>query len=401
MIAGGTVITEGPQAIYGIDATTGRQEWSVLRDGPPSTPAVADGTVLFTDGAEAASSRLRAVDLHTRKDAWEVKLQAVSRSGVTVDGGRAFVADAEGNVYGVEVATGKLDWRVVVGGEPKGPLAAADGRLFTVPLAHDFRTPVTASVVALDETDGGNAWGAPYTPQPASPFASLAAADDQTVVVVSPGAVGDGEVRGISTRDGSVSWSGRVNGAVFPFVSTAVGDDAVYAADVTGGLHRIEPTGGAQRWQFQFNERVVHSSPVVVGDHVILGLSDGSIGVVDAGTGHLVWRSTAPSGPIGSLAVSPDLIVAQRSGAGGGLVAFRHDGSGALIDVGSPTIPRYGQIVARFAVAFVAVGAAILVPLRLVARRLGPPPLEPEGDGLDGDEIDDDEDVSDDGGDEG
>src|SRR5437870_4484868 len=83
------------------------------RQGPPAPAAVAEAggreILLFTDATSDGTAELRAIDLRTRKDAWDapLPLKSVSRSGVTVEGNTAFLGDADGNVYAVDVATGK------------------------------------------------------------------------------------------------------------------------------------------------------------------------------------------------------------------------------------------------------------------------------------------------------
>jgi outer membrane protein assembly factor BamB len=385
VIADGLAITAGPDALYGVDLSSGEQRWSEPRDGPPAPPAIAtDGDrtlVLFTDGRDAESAVLRAIDLQTQEDAWDAPatLGAVSRTGVTVDGELAFLADGDGTVYAVDVATGTESWTAELAGEPKGPLPVAGGKVFAVPLDPDF-SALAASVVALEESSGDVAWT--YEIQPPSSFASLPAVGQGWVVVVSPSSIPNaGELRALSTGDGSVAWSSRLSGYVSPWSAPAIASDAVYAVDfLGGGLHSFDPAAASQIWQFQFNERVLRSSPVALAGHVLVGLSDGSLGAVDRTTGRLVWRSSPQLGLIGHMAVTPDLVVAVRGAKDGGIVAFRHDAAGTLVDVTSPTIPRYGVIVGRWAITFVGVGIAILVPLTLLARRFGPPVLVREED---------------------
>jgi outer membrane protein assembly factor BamB len=400
VIADGLAITAGPEALYGVDLSSGEQRWSVPRDGPPAPPAIAvDGDrtlVLFTDGRDADGAVLRAIDLQTQEDAWDAPavLGAVSRTGVTVDGGLAFVADGDGTVYAVDVATGTESWTTELAGEPKGPMPVADGMVFAVPLDPDF-SALAASVVALEESSGETAWT--YDMQPPSSFSSLPAVGGGWVVVVSPSSIPNGgELRALATEDGSVAWSARLSGYVSPWSAPAVAGDAVYAADFLGaGLHAFEPSTAAQLWQFEFNERVLRSSPVMLPDHVLVGLSDGSLGAVDRTTGRLVWQSSPQLGLIGHMAVTSDLVVAVRGAKDGGLVAFRHDDAGSLIDVASPTIPRYGVIVGRWAIAFLGVGVAVLVPLTLVVRRVGSPELVREDGDSDDEEYEDDEDDED------
>jgi outer membrane protein assembly factor BamB len=382
VIDGSTVIAVGATAVYGVNLDSGQQEWTMPRQGPPAVPAVAEtggrSILLFTDATADGSAELRAIDLRTRKDAWDapLPLKSVSRSGVTVAGRTAFVGDADGNVYAVDVATGEATWTVSVGGEAKGPLPVADGKVFAVPLSHTFRTSVPASVVALDASTGEEVWR--YAPQPATPFTSLPAVAGGSVVVVAPQTIADARLLTLSESDGSLEESVRINSIVFYFVAPASGEDATYAIDANGGLHAVALGAPTQTWQFQFNERVLRTSPVIVGDHVLVGLGDGTIGAVKRSTGHLVWRSDHLPGVVGSMAVSPAELVATVGGNHGGLVAFRHDDAGTLIDEVSPTVPRWGAILASFAIAFFAVGLVIAVPLTIVARRTGAPKVEEE-----------------------
>jgi outer membrane protein assembly factor BamB len=380
VIDGSTVIAVGPTAVYGVNLDSGHQEWTVSRQGPPAAPAVAEiagrSILLFTDAATDGAAELRAIDLRTRKEAWDAPLllKSVSRSGISVEGDMAFLGDADGNVYAVDVATGKATWTVSVGGEAKGPLPVADGKVFAVPLSHTFRTSVPASVVALDASTGKELWR--YTPEPATPFTSLPAVAGGSVVIVVPQTIADARLVTLSVTDGSIEESARINAIVFYFVAPATGEDATYAIDANGGLHAVGSGASNQAWQFQFNERVLRASPVIVAGHVLVGLGDGTIAAVERSTGHLVWRSVHLPGVVGPMAVSPGELVATVGGNQGGLVAFRHDETGTLMDEVSSTVPRWGTILVSFAIAFFAVGLVIAVPLTLVTRRAGPPIVE-------------------------
>jgi outer membrane protein assembly factor BamB len=243
VIDGTTVYAASGSALSALDLSSGAERWSVDRQGAPSTPAVAEAggrrLVLFTDTTDEGAGELRAVDADTGKDAWDAPaaLPAVSRTGVTVDGGTAYVGDANGHVVAVDAATGKQTWSVSIGGEPKGPLAVGDGNVYAVPLSHDFSTSVSASIVALAASDGSISWR--VTSQPASPFASLPAAADGSVVLVAPQAVGDAHVVGLDAADGTERWSVRINLYSFYFGAPAVTPDAVYSGDVNGGLHAV------------------------------------------------------------------------------------------------------------------------------------------------------------------
>src|ERR671924_460821 len=156
-----------------------------------------------------------------------------------------------------------------------------------------------------------------------------------------------------------------------PTTANAVGEDAVYVADIGGGLYRLDPVDGDRGWSFQFNEVVVRSSPVIIDRWVLLGLNDGRLVAVDAASGRLNWQSAPSEGLAGTIAASSEAIVAVRGGNDPGLVAFENDPDGRLIDEPSPTELEAGTTLTRIAVASVIVLAAALVPGVLIRRRMG------------------------------
>ena len=387
IIVGDLAIAMGPEALFAVDLATGEERWSVPREGAPSTPAVADidggPAVLYLDGRDADSASLEAISLDTQEHLWTFELEAVSRSGVTVDDEHAYVGDGAGNVYSIGLGDGQVVWTTLLKGEAKGPLAVGGGKVVLAPLAHDVSDRVDASVIALDAETGEEAWR--FQPRLPPGLSSLPATDGSAVAV----GYGDGTAYGFDIETGEELWSVRLFAQTWPFVAPAIVDgsdgasSSVYVGDFDGGLSLLDAASEDRKWLFHFNEVVVRSSPTVVGASVLLGLDDGSLAAVRSTDGHLVWRSGSSPGLFGAIAVGADTIVVQKGGDEGGLVAFRADPAASSIDEVSPTVPRYGSILATFAAAFAIVGVAILVPLAIVGRRVGPPEF---GSGDDDDE---------------
>ena len=136
------------------DIATGGELWSVDRDyGPSVSPAIAETSkrriLIYTEGfgdnppegtatpspdgdAESVvspssgsgsdagpfDSHVAAIDLDTQEPVWDapVQLDAVSRTGVTVDGDTAYLGDNTGTVYAIDVATGAIRWTADAGG---------------------------------------------------------------------------------------------------------------------------------------------------------------------------------------------------------------------------------------------------------------------------------------------
>jgi outer membrane protein assembly factor BamB len=377
VVAGDTVVVAAPNALLAFDLSGGSKRWSVARDGAAVVPAVAatgEGPiVVYTDGRGPDDATVKAVDLASGEPAWGAPpaLRDESKTGVTVDGTRAFVGDESGRLSAIDVADGTPAWAEPVG-TLTGPVAAGDGIVAAVVAASDANRSTT--VVAFDAETGDRRWS--VTPDAAASFGSLPSITDGAVVVAFP----DGSVLGLSTDDGSELWSQRIPALVSPFVAPALADESVFLADSNGGLHRITPGDGAS-WLFAFNEAVLRASPVVAGDAAVVGFEDGSIGAVALDTGHMVFRSSASNVPVRGIALTTDALVVVRSGtAGPAIVAFGADPAGTLVDVQSPTIPVPGDLALGLALALL-VSAAIFLPGRLVWRTHPlRDPSEPEAD---------------------
>ena len=383
-----TVMTVGDGAVYGIDIATGEIDWEVTRSGGPlSVPAVVAGgpgspdLLLYLDGppsgddqgSDPEGSDLVAIDLADRSERWRTSLDAQARTGVTVAGGIAYVGDQAGTLYAVGADDGEARWTVELAAAEDGcaafpgmridaPIAVADDVVLALGAnADDRASVVTAHAAATGEC----LWR--RSPEIATSAASTPVAGGGRVVV----AYADRVVRSLDARDGEQQWGSLLLTLVLPPNATALAAGAVFVADLGGGLYRLDVELGARDWSHQLNEAVVRSSPVVSGETVLVGLNDGRLVAVDAGSGHLVWESRPAPGLLGAIAIAPDVLVAVRGGREAGLVAFEHDPDGRLLDVPPPTELEPGTTLARAGIAAVIVLAVVLVPGIWARRRVG------------------------------
>ncbi len=406
VVSGDVAITVGPSDVFGIDLSTGKERWSVSRAAGPSTvPAIATvkgkDVVLFTEGSSGSDSRLRAVDVATQEPVWTapVALGAQSHSGVTVDGDTAFVGDDLGHVCAVDIATGSMRWTATLVDGVQGPLAVAGGRVYVVPQGR-LSLNATASpspsvsptlspspgaigdvnrlsLVALSESTGEQSWMSLFPV--GTFFTSLPLPVGQDVyVAVSDGGL-SGQIIAVGAESGSERWTRRGIGPVWQTSTPTEVDGSLYLADARGGLWKFDAASGDRVFDFQFNEPIRRSSPVVVGNAVVIGLGDGRLAAVDTSTGHQIWESDTGPGLIGGIAASNDEVLASKGGREGGIPAFAPDPGGRLIDVISPSVPKPGQLLGNFAVAVVVVIAVLAIPLGLVHRRMAPPEFPGEG----------------------
>ncbi len=409
-------VTVGPEAVYGVDLSDGTIAWEIPRAGGPlSVPAVGTAggqdVLVYVEGPapessdgepsptpatttspgvtddDEAVSELVGVSLADRTERWRVRLEAISRSGVTIDGDTVFVGDQGGTLSAYSLADGTSRWSNTVTGRIDTPVASAGGAVFVVARDADEGR---VTIVAFEAATGERAWP-PFEVPATSTAGSAPSAGDGRVIVGS----GDRVIRAVSADDGTEVWSSLVLSLFVPATAPALGDGSVFAADFGGGLYRLDAADGDRMWSHQLNEVILRGTPVVSGDAVLVGLADGRLVAVDVASGHLVWQDDLTEGSLGAVAISDDVLVAVAGGPEAGLVAVEHDPEGSLVDVPSPTEFDAATTVARYGAAAAIVFVAAFVPGIYARRRFGTGVVsEGEGD----DELDDEGDAGEPGG---
>jgi outer membrane protein assembly factor BamB len=411
VIGGDLAVTVGPRAVYGVDLATGEADWELPRAfGPVAPPAIADtgegSALIYTEGygpnppGEAFSSatpsgsststatptpsttpdaseggdvpfdsRVIAVDLQTREPLWDgpLDLQAVSRSGVTVDGDTAYVGDEDGIVTSIDTATGSARWTYDAPGPVSTAVAAGED---TVVFSTQPRPEEPAVVVAVHASDGSEAWR--YQPSTLPFIASVPSIADGVVYLGFTEQVGF-RVRALSLEDGAERWATSVNSQLSPYTSLVPTPDLVYGVDYAGQVFALDTATGDRRWDFALNT-IIGTAPVLSGSSLLVTTSRGGLNAIDTGPHELVARSGAggPAGYLGAMALTPELAVAVVGGHHPGLVAFEHDPDSSLLAEPSPTVLVPGTMVANFVIVALPMLLILALAGRWLRGRLGP-----------------------------
>jgi outer membrane protein assembly factor BamB len=382
VIVGDVAVALGSKALYGVDLSSGQQVWRVARTGGPITePAVATAggrtLIVYVDGGlNQAPSKLVAIDAATQKQLWTFALGAASVSGVSVDGSLAFVGDTQGVLYAVGVAKGTQEWTFKGTGRIEAPPAIAGGLVYAG--SRELQQG-NATVRALDESTGTQKWM--FAQQQLASGSAITVSDGHAIAGFT-----DRLARAFDAATGSGEWTALMSNALSPRGAPAAASGAVYLADLAGTVERVSADSGSRTWSYRFNAvrslpipyLEFWSSPVLTGSSVLIGLGDGRLGALSTATGHLQWEGDTGPGALGGIALGNGIVVVAKQGENGGLIGFRHDASGTLLDEPSPTELDAGNLLGRFAVAFVLVlGAAALAGFLL--RRRGSTDDEPIG----------------------
>jgi len=106
-----------------------------------------------------------------------------------------------------------------------------------------------------------------------------------------------GELTALNLENGAVYWKYKVD-SPFGESSPAYSRGVVYIGDLGGWLHAVNATDGKKIWAFKAGNEI-KSSPVVVGDRVLMGSYDQHLYCVSTRNGSQLWKLRT-NGPVHS-----------------------------------------------------------------------------------------------------
>ena len=280
-VSGGTSLIEFPPAVaYGylyyatlagnfiaVSTRNGQRLWNVpIRRCEAASPAVSglyEGTAFETwlnrqpcgrGAANVGDGELVAVSAgRPHKIRWRKHLGA-SETSPTIVGKRIYVGDAQGDVYSLDMATGKTIWHFHAGGAVKGAIAYDQGEVFFG--AYD------GDLYALEARTGKRVWRA----SSASPsfggkgtFYSTPAVAYGRIYIGST----DGHVYSFGEKSGKLRWSQGTGGYVYG--SPAVWHGRVFVGSYSHTFYALDAATGDVLWTFPANGAISGSATVVDG----------------------------------------------------------------------------------------------------------------------------------------
>jgi outer membrane protein assembly factor BamB len=391
VVGAGVAVAVGVRRVIAFDPVAGQVTWAVPREAGALDPAAiagsqtGSGLVVVVEGADPATSAVRALAVDDGFEVWRTELGAVSRGGPTVDGDQVVVSTVTGEVRSFDVATGAAGWTSELGGRVLTAPAVAGELVYAV--SEDLGAG-SATLHAVDRASGKTAWS--VSRAQGARVSGLTVADGKVFV-----GFGDRTVCAFDAATGSLAWSTPVRFVFSPLSMPAVADGLLFIADRIGSLYALDAATGKQRWDYQFPSQALLGSPLVAETVVYLGQQDGTLAAVDIASGDLVWERTFAGGWVGPLTPARDLLLVPAgrplpltaspsaspipsaspggapAGGPGGIHALAHDPKGTLVAVQSPTRLRPAVAGLNFVLAFVAVLGGAWVLFGLVLRPRG------------------------------
>jgi len=288
--------------LYAVDILTGREKWNfVTKVRVTSSPAVDDGTVYFGSydsnfyAADAATGKLKwkfatggerrfaAKHLHGSEPASETMPDPFDfyLSSPAVWNRAVYFGSGDGNVYALDAASGKLNWKFHTGDVVHASPAIAEGTVFIGSWDSYF--------YALDAATGAEKWRFKTGDDPDT---------HNQVGIQSSAAVANGMVYfgcrdsrfyALDAHTGQKKWAFDNKGS-WVIGSPAVRDGVVYFATSDSGLfYAVDAATGAVRFSLNFKGWPAFSSPALAGSMLYLGSHQGKLFAIDLKTQKLGW----------------------------------------------------------------------------------------------------------------
>jgi outer membrane protein assembly factor BamB len=298
--------------LHAIDLGEGKPLWKYWTSEPPpegsnaaaelapaikSSPAVADGKVLFGDEAGV----FHCLDAQSGKLLWKFDTGTGAEivSSANVVGDRVLFGSWDENLYCLSVSDGKEIWKFKTAGPVNCTPAVIEGRTFL--------SGCDAMLRVVNVEDGSEVGSCEMESQTG---ASPAVVGDRLFV----GHMGC-QVLGIDWKKPEIVWRYENPERHFEFYSSAAATSQLV---VIGGrdkmVHALDPATGDLRWSFPTKGRV-DSSPAIVGNRAFVGSHDGNVYGLELATGKELWKFTTGGKVTSSPAVaSGRMIIANDEG---------------------------------------------------------------------------------------
>jgi outer membrane protein assembly factor BamB len=274
--------------LYALDLATGIVKWKYKAESIKAPVSVANGAVYVGDD----SGMFHCVDAKTGEKRWTFMTGGEIAGGANFDGDRVLIGSYDASLYCLSQKDGKVQWRFKTNGPVNGPavvagkltfVAGCDGDVHLVDLQNG------KEIAAVGLNDGQAA-------------ATAAVVGDKLYVGTLTG-----EFHEVDLDKKKITWTYEPKRSQPFHSSAAVTDSLVLVGGRDKLLHALNRKTGTLAWSFTAKNRI-DSSPVVAGERVYFGSSDGALYVLDL-KGKLVERIELGRSIVASPGVSQGRLV--------------------------------------------------------------------------------------------
>lgn len=307
------VVPQSNGQVSALNLSSGKTSWSVSFGRPLTAGVGSDGQVVAGVTGSRALRVLAASGASAGQSLWTVLLDSEVVTPPLVAGGRVFVLMQNQSVAAYDALTGRYLWLQKVGDrnaslalEAPGLLMAQGGQLL-VGLG-----PVLAR---LDPNTGAPVWSQPMSGARASNEIERLAVPLSPALTMGRSLclrLFDTGVQCLDAATGQPQWQTRLDGA------QGLGGDAnwLLAVDGSDRINAWQPPAATPTWRM---DRLLHrnlTSPVLIGNRVVVGDGQGYVHILDVSNGQTVARISTGGGAVRSVQVggSDSVLVLTTDG---------------------------------------------------------------------------------------
>jgi outer membrane protein assembly factor BamB len=261
---------------------------------------------------------------------WKFHTNGFVLSSPAISAGVLYVGSTDGNLYALDVKSGKQKWKFPAGVRITSSPAVAGGLVYFESYSGNF--------IALDIANGQVKWkfqtdgehrfiaknihgGMPAGEADPDPFDVYLSSPTIAHGVVYFGS-GDGNIYALDAASGTLKWKHPTGDVVH--ASPAVANGTVFVGSWDSYFYALDAATGAGKWRFKtgedpkvHNQVGIQSSAAVVDGVVYFGCRDSNLYAVDAQTGRQKWAfNNKGSWVIGSPAVREGKVYFATSDTG-------------------------------------------------------------------------------------
>ena len=282
LIYGGEVLVgaAGSNALYALDRSRGTLKHRYASRGPvQAAPVVVDGKVIFSDAAGYTWCYL----MGESDPVWEHYGGAPILAQPTIEDGVVYVANVGNTVYALDVKDGQISWRHQ---QEKDFQRGRQMELYGAPAPVVHGDLVLAgfhngALVGLNKETGAREWQRQvgegrYSDLIGSPV--VVGGDAIVAAFSSP-------LMSLNLETQSVRWRVDAGGSDVPVIS----GERVYHGGSDGSLRAVDVLTGAPHWTWEAPGGGALTAPVLTEAGMFIGSSNGGVTLLDEATGEVEW----------------------------------------------------------------------------------------------------------------
>ncbi|HEY7423987.1 MAG TPA: PQQ-binding-like beta-propeller repeat protein [Gemmataceae bacterium] len=257
-VRGGAVYVGDADGLFHcVDAAKGEKRWTFQTDGEIASGANFSGDLILFGSYDETLYCLT----KDGKEKWKFKTQGPVNGSPAVAVGKTFVAGCDSKLHVLDIATGKEDRDVDLGGQSGATGAVIGEHLYVGTMSNQFE--------AIDWKKGSVSWTF-QAARGAQPFYASAAATDKLLVVGSR----DRRIHALDRQTGKEEWNFATGGRVD--ASPVVVGKRVFAPSQDGNLYVLDLANGKQLDKVRL-DGPISGSPAVAAGRLVLGTNKGTV----------------------------------------------------------------------------------------------------------------------------